>query len=79
MDRELVKYYEDRFSMMATQGWLDLIKDIEKMYEEYNKVSGLGATPLDFRKGQLDILSWVLGLKDISEHTYKELTDETVL
>ena len=30
-DKELEKYYEDRFTMMTAQGWLDLIEDVEKL------------------------------------------------
>lgn len=76
MDSKLEKYYNDRFSMMSQQGWKDLMEDVEGMFEEYNKVTGVGQTTLDFRKGQLDILSWLLGLKDISELTYKDALEE---
>ncbi len=31
MDKELQKYYDDRFSMMSTQGWLDLVADLKEM------------------------------------------------
>lgn len=80
MDTDLVKYYEDRFSMMTTKGWSDLIQDVEGMLDEYNKITNVSSeAQLHFRKGQVDILSWLIGLKDISEHTYKELTDETIL
>jgi len=29
MTQELQKYYENRSSMMATDGWIDLIEDID--------------------------------------------------
>ena len=80
MDKELQKYYEDRFSMMVTSGWKDLVEDAEGMLNEYNKVTNIGAsTSVDFRKGQIDILTWLIGLKDISELSYKELTHEEIL
>lgn len=79
MDRELQKYYEERFSTMATVGWKDLMTDVEAMYHEYNKISGLGANELEFRKGQLDILNWLLSLQDVSSEIYKELSDEAIL
>ena len=31
MAPELQKYYEDQFSMMATQGWADLVEDFQKL------------------------------------------------
>jgi hypothetical protein len=79
LDRELQKYYEDRFTMMSTEGWKQLMEDVSEIYNTYNKISGLGTAELDFRKGQLDILNWLLSLHDVSAATYKELSDEEVL
>ena len=31
MNKELDKYYTERFDMMASQGWKDLIEDIDEM------------------------------------------------
>ena len=77
MDQELQKYYEDRFTMMTTLGWKDLIEDVQTFYDNYNKVNTI-ETFEDFhkRKGQLDILQWILSLKDVSEQTYEELQQE---
>lgn len=77
MDHELQKYYEDRFSTMATKGWKDFIEDVETFYENYNRVNTI-ETFEDFhkRKGQLDILQWILSLKNVSEQTYEELQQE---
>lgn len=77
MDRELQNYYEDRFEMMGSKGWTDLIEDVQKIYDSYNNVSSIGS-PDDFyfRKGQLDVLQWILGLKAVSEQTYEELKNE---
>jgi hypothetical protein len=65
--------------MMATVGWKQLVEDAENLYNEYNKISGLGATSLEFRQGQLDILNWILSLKDVSTATYEELSNEALL
>jgi hypothetical protein len=77
VDRELQNYYEDRFEMMGSKGWTDLIEDVQKIYDSYNNVSSIGS-PDDFyfRKGQLDVLQWILGLKAVSEQTYEELKNE---
>lgn len=80
MDSNLEKYYTDRFFMMSQQGWKDLITDAESMLAEYNKITSVDTIhSVDFRKGQVDILSWLIGLRDISEHTYQELQNETIL
>ena len=39
MTPELQKYYENRFSMMATDGWRDLIEDIDNMANALNNIS----------------------------------------
>ena len=39
MTPELQKYYEDRFSMMATEGWKDLVEDIDNMIYALNNIS----------------------------------------
>lgn len=77
MDRELQDYYEDRFEMMGSKGWIDLIDDVQALHDSYDKVNSI-ASPDDFyfRKGQLDILQWILSLKAVSEQTYEELKNE---
>jgi hypothetical protein len=80
VDRELQDYYEDRFEMMGMKGWEDLIDDVQALYNSYDKVNSIGS-PDDFyfRKGQLDILQWILNLKTVSEQTYEELKNETAV
>ena len=76
---ELIRFYEDAFSMMSTQGWKDLMEDIERVKNSYDKLSAVTEThPLDFRRGQLDILNWLYGLKGSYEKTYEELTQEAL-
>jgi len=75
---ELQKYYEARFDMMASQGWKDLIEDIQVMATAYDKVERIKEVEdLYFTKGQLDILNWIINLQETSSEAYKELSDET--
>ena len=77
MTSELQKYYEDRFTMMATQGWRDLQDDIEKIIETLNNISVIdGEKDLQFKKGELSILTWLKTLKQVSEQAYEDLQDE---
>ena len=39
MNRELQDYYENRFAMMATPGWNDLLEDLEVMIKATNNAS----------------------------------------
>ena len=74
MDKELQVYYEECFSMMATQGWALLMEDFQALKTSLNDLSTVADTQeLFFRKGQLDILNLVLQRKEICEKAYEEL------
>jgi hypothetical protein len=77
MDKVLQEYYESRFDMMSSKGWKDFIEDIEEIIKNYNNVLSIsGSDEFHKRQGQLDILYWVLNLKQQSESAWKELNDE---
>jgi hypothetical protein len=80
IDKDLEKYYEERFSMMTTKGWSDLIEDVQNLFDSYNDVGSIDTVEkFQKRKGQLDILKWILTLKDVSEQTYEELQNEETI
>ncbi len=77
MAPNLQKYYEDSFSMMATQGWTDLLEDLNKLKDSLNNLSLVTDTQdLFFRKGQIDILDLILKRKETCEQVYEELQNE---
>lgn len=79
MNPELQKYYEERFSMMATKGWSDLLEDIDNMIEPLNNISTIDdEKSLQFRKGELSILTWLKNLKEVSERAYEDLNEKNV-
>ena len=79
MTPELQKYYEDRFAMMATPGWRDLIDDIEKIKESLNNISVVeNEKDLQFKKGELSILNWLKTLKQVSEEAYEALNEKDI-
>ena len=78
MDEKLQRYYEDRFSMFASQGWFDLVEDAQNIRQSIDKVSSIKTTEdLYFKQGQLDILDWLLTLKAMSEKVYEDLQHES--
>lgn len=80
MDRELQDYYEERFSTMSTIGWKDFIEDTQNLFDTYNKINTADSfEEFHKRKGQIDILQWILTLKDVSEQAYEELKNEEVV
>jgi hypothetical protein len=79
MTPELQKYYEERFTMMSTQGWVDLMEDIDKMIEPLNNISTIAdEKTLQFRKGELSILIWLKNLKQVSERAFEDLNEKNV-
>ena len=79
MTPELDKYYSDRFSMMAMDGWKELTIDVDNMIESLNNISVIpDEKTLMFKKGELSILTWLKTLKQVSEQAYEELNEKNV-
>lgn len=79
MTPAIKEYYEERFSMMTTVGWRDFLEDVNNLKAPLEDITTIKTVDmLYFRQGQLDILNWVLGLRDISEQTYEELNEENL-
>lgn len=77
MNRELQNYYEDRFSMMASKGWKDLMDDIELMLESTDTIKGVDTEQqLWFRKGEISIMTWLKNLRESSTEVYEQLQKE---
>lgn len=79
MEKELQKYYEERFSMMGSVGWKDLTIDIESMIDSLNNISSItDEKTLHFRRGEMSILVWLKNLRGVSEQAYEELNATNV-
>lgn len=79
MTPELQKYYEDRFSMMASEGWKELLIDIDNMIIPLNNISVIqDEKSLQFKKGELSILNWLKTLKQVSERAYEDLNEKNI-
>lgn len=77
MNKEIQKYYEDRFAMMATQGWKDLIEDVETMLAATDNVGGISTVEqLHFRKGEVSVMHWLKNLRDASSEVYERLQED---
>ena len=77
MAPNLQQYYEESFNMMATDGWANLMEDLNKLKDSLNNLSLVTDTQdLYFRKGQIDILDLILKRKDTCEQVYQELENE---
>ena len=77
MNRELQDYYENRFSMMATQGWADLLEDLELMISSTDTLGGIDTEQqLHFRKGEMSIMNWIKTLRESSTEVYEQLQQD---
>jgi hypothetical protein len=77
MTPELQQYYEETFSMMATEGWKYLIEDFNKLKQELENIRTVkDAQSLSYRQGQLDILDLILNRKRTCEEIYEQLMQE---
>ena len=65
--------------MMSMDGWKDLTIDIDNMIESLNNISVIpDEKTLQFRKGELSILTWLKTLKEVSERAYEELNEKNL-
>lgn len=80
MTPELQKYYESRLSMMGDVAWVQLMEDVQKMLDATNDITNIqDEKTLHFRRGEINMMRWLLSLKDVSEQAYEELKNaETV-
>ena len=79
MTPELQKYYEARFDLFSQQGWFDLMEDVEVMLVAINNVSTIAdEKSLQFRKGEISILTWLKTLRGVSERAYEDLNEKNV-
>ncbi len=76
MTPELQRYYEDRLNMMGTKAWSDLMDDVQTMLKATDTLSGVKPDNLLFKQGELNMMRWLLSLKDVSEKSYEELQRE---
>lgn len=65
--------------MMGSDGWKELMEDIDTMISALNNISVIpDEQSLQFKKGELSILTWLKNLKLVSERAYEELNEKNI-
>ena len=77
MDKDLEKYYNNRFDMTSSEGWNDLMVDLTQMENMVSHIANSNsADQLAFRKGQLDVILWLKNLRKTAKAAFAELSNE---
>lgn len=73
------QYYNAMIDMFSTDGWKFLIDELQTNLSQINSVDATkDVDDLFFRKGQLNILSFLLNLESTVDHYRKEGSNESV-
>lgn len=77
MDKETEQYYNALQDMFMTDGWKELLKEIGANALQINSVEATkDRDDMMFRKGQLNIISFLLNLESTVDHLQTEGSDE---
>jgi hypothetical protein len=76
LDKELEQYYNNRFDLCVSPGWIELLEDLTEARSKYSKIEDINNIEDFWRnKGKVEILDYILNLKEISEKVYQEIQD----
>lgn len=75
MDQETQQYYDNYFNLFSTDGWKQLTEELNQNALVINSVeSTKDANDLYMRRGQLNVLAYILNLESTINSNYDELT-----
>lgn len=75
MDRDTEQYYLNYFDLFNTEGWKQLIAELQQNATAINNIELLkDEADMFYRKGQLNMLANLLNFKDSITNSYEEIT-----
>ena len=78
MPKTDIQFLEDRLSMMETEGWRDLIQDLENLENSVMNIDTMNSEQdLWHAKGQLHIINFLLSLNNVTNLALEESVDQT--
>lgn len=79
MDKELEIFYEERILMTNTQGWKDLLAELDVKAKSFENLFTIN-TELELyeKRGQLAIINYLFHLRDITDVVVKEQSEDTI-
>ena len=76
MPKPDIQFLEDRLSMMETEGWRDLVQDLENLENSVSNIDSMNSEQdLWFAKGQLYMINFLLSLHTATNLALEELQD----
>ena len=77
MDQETQQYYDNYFTLFSTDGWKQLIEELKQNALVINSVEAAkDANDLYMRKGQINVLAYILNLESTTNANYDELNKD---
>ena len=77
MPKTDIQFLEDRLSMMETEGWRDLIQDLENLENSVSNIDSMNSEQdLWHAKGQLHIINFLLSLNTATNLALEESVDQ---
>ena len=71
--KEDEQFLKDRLSMMESEGWLDLIENLEEIEQSVVNLDTMNnQDDLFHAKGQLQIIRFILSLEDATKFTIEQ-------
>ena len=71
--RELEEYYNNYFELFRTQGWKQLVEELQTNAVSINSVEATkDSDDLYFRKGQIAVLAYILNLEDFTNKGFED-------
>ena len=77
MDQELQRQYDNYFEMFSTEGWKQLIEDLEEVTDSFRIEDIKDGVDLATTQGQLKVLNQILYFEDSIRRTYDDLLEES--
>tara|TARA_R100000773_G_C4212762_1_gene111891 strand:- start:101 stop:358 length:258 start_codon:yes stop_codon:yes gene_type:complete len=79
IDKEVEEYYNKYFDLFTTDGWKQLIEELRQNALAINSVEATkDSDDLYMRKGQLNVLAYLLNLESTVNNNFEELQKEDV-
>ena len=74
LDQETQQYYDNYFTLFSTDGWKQLTEELKQNALVINNVEATkDSNDLYMRKGQINVLAYILNLESTTNTNYDEL------